>query len=66
MENNLYDYIEKNGYIEAGVFCLEICLQTLIRNGSITDEQRIEFFKDTYVGEDFTSVAKKFKKLIQE
>ena len=64
MSKSLYDVLQdKNDIISADVACMEMCLQTMIKLGRITDEQRIELLKSVQKGELFNTVLEKFNKL---
>lgn len=64
MSRNLYDILQdKNDIISSDVACMEMCLQTMIKLGRITDEQRIELLKSVKQGELFNTALEKFNEL---
>lgn len=65
MSKNIYERIQNDGYSSLGVdiSIMEMCLQTMIKIGRITEEQRIEFLSSIQYGELYDSVLKKFRKL---
>lgn len=56
-------YKIKKHIISVDLACMEMCLQTMIKLGRITDKQRIELLKSIKQGELFNTVLEKFNKL---
>jgi hypothetical protein len=64
MSKNLYDLIQDEKHIvSSDLACMEMCLQTMIKLGGITNKQRIEFLKSVQKGELFNTVLEKFNNL---
>lgn len=64
MSENLYDLLQDKGRTISGdLACMEMCLQTMVKLGRVTDEQRIEMLKSVQVGERFNTVLEKFNEL---
>jgi hypothetical protein len=65
MSKNIYEQIQENGYSSLGtdIAIMEICLQTMIKIGRITEEARVEFLSSIHAGDVYDSALEKFKKL---
>ena len=65
MSKNIYEQIQNHGYssLNIDIAIMEICLQTMIKIGRITEEKRVEFLSSIQVGELYDSALEKFKEL---
>lgn len=64
---NIYELLQsENETITTEIACIEISLQTFVKLGKITNEQRIDLLKSLYCHESINSALKKYNNFIRD
>lgn len=63
---NIYELLQnENKTITPEIACMEISLQTFVKLGKISDEQRISFLKTMYCGEQISIALRQYNDFIR-
>lgn len=64
---NIYELLQsEDENITTEIACIEISLQTFVKLGKITNDQRITFLKSLHCGERISNALKKYNNFIRD